>query len=450
MKHATFARAIGASIALCVTISAQSLQQQDHAGELPRDYFFQENEDGSILAADASGTYFFPSFREYIGSPFFHANGMRCGSDRLPQFIGLGPADCNSTHTTISSTYDPTGGSTLYDIPVVVHVITTSSGTGNVSDALIQSQVQVLNEDFQALPGSLGAPGTNARIMFHLATTDPNGNPTTGITRHANTTWYNDGGSYWTAIAWDTRRFLNIYTNTAGGNLGYAYVPSGGGVVGNSFDRVVIYWPTMGKPAPYGPPYDLGRTVTHEVGHYLGLYHTFQGGCAAVSNCFNNGDLICDTLPESSPNFSPCTRSTCSDPDPTDNYMDYSDDICMDNFSAQQANRLRCTLMNFRVELGGAPPPPTLPGKATNPSPANGANNVSRNADLAWTAGSGATTHDVYFGTTNPPPLVSSNQAATTYVLPTLGSRVRYYWRIDERNAQGTTTGDVWNFRTRR
>ena len=108
-----------------------------------------------------------------------------------------------------------------------------------------------------------------------------------------------------------------------------------------------MLWSSIGLNAPIGPPYNLGRTTTHEVGHYLGLYHTFDGGCAPASGCNTNGDLICDTNPESSPNFSPCNRSTCGSPDPTNNYMDYSDDICMTEFTEEQARRMRCTLENL-------------------------------------------------------------------------------------------------------
>ena len=332
-----------AALGMVPSLSAQSLRAfngtQD--SELLKDYFFEEHGDGSIVTADAFGTYVFRDFTEYIGSSFFVDHGLRCGNERLPQFMSLGaPSDCNSSNTNPAVEYDPAGG-VLWDIPVWVHVLRRTSGQGNITDPTIASQITVLNEDFQALAGSLGAPGTNVRIKFHLA----------GVTRSNNNNWYNDRGTYYNSLARDVRTNLNIYTNTASGNLGYAYVPSGGGVVGNTFDRVVIYWPAFGKPGSYGAPYNLGRTVTHEVGHYLGLYHTFQGGCASPAGCATNGDLICDTLPESTPNFSPCTRSTCGDPDPTSNYMDYSDDVCMNNFSANQARRMRCTMANFRTLL---------------------------------------------------------------------------------------------------
>jgi poly(beta-D-mannuronate) lyase len=93
-----------------------------------------------------------------------------------------------------------------------------------------------------------------------------------------------------------------------------------------------------------------------------------------------------------------------------------------------------------------APPPPP-PGQASNPNPANGAGGVNVSADLSWTAGSGATSGDVYFGTANPPPF-QVNQAATTFDPGTMSNSATYYWRIDEKNAGGTTTGVLWSFTT--
>jgi len=113
--------------------------------------------------------------------------------------------------------------------------------------------------------------------------------------------------------------------------------------------------------------------------------------------------------------------------------------------SVGSTNTLAANSMNtFVGTIGGGSPP----GQASNPSPSNGATGVSTTADLSWTAGSGATYHDVYFGTANPPPLVSSGQAGTTYDTGTMSNSTTYYWRIDERNDYGTTTGTVWSFTT--
>jgi hypothetical protein len=221
----------------------------------------------------------------------------------------------------------------------------------------VDTQIDILNEDFLALPGTNGEEGTDAQIQFRLASTDPEGNPTTGITRTCNTTYFNDGGGYWNELAWDPHRYMNIYTNLASGALGYVpFLPAdgGGGNVGAASDRVVILWSALGRDAPIGPPYDQGRTATHEVGHYLGLEHTFTGGCAPGTEpgCFSNGDLICDTNPEQNPHFG-CTpgSQSCGVTRPIENYMDYSDDLCMELFTLEQTRRQRCTMEFYREDL---------------------------------------------------------------------------------------------------
>lgn len=319
-----------------------------------------EDARGTIRAGDHD----FASWSHYFQSDYFKQHGNRCGAPEASHTDGPPPrngaADCTTGYTNPSGEYDPSTGA--FRIPVVVHVITRTNGTGNISDAMVQSQIDVLNEDFLALGGSLGGPGTDCNIEFYLAATDPDGQATNGITRSASNSWYNDHGNYKNALAWDTHRYLNIYTNTAGGYLGYAYIPNSGGVVGNNIDGVVINWQAFGRNSQLDP-YDLGRTATHEVGHYLGLYHTFQGGCASTSGCASNGDLICDTNPESGPNYSGCWRSTCGSSDPVKNYMDYSEDLCMDNFTHIQARRMRCTMQNWRPDLwswdGGGGSAPT-------------------------------------------------------------------------------------------
>lgn len=313
-----------------------------------------EEADGTIVAADSTGTYAFLSWGEYFSSTFFARNSMRCGKDWLRQPpVGNDPAgttaDCTMNSTNPASEYDP--GVAKYCIPVVVHVIENTSGSGFISDNKVKSQIDILNEDFLALAGTNGAPGTDVQVEFYLATVDPQGNPTNGITRHVNNNWYNDNGNYQSQISWDTCRYLNLYTNTASGYLGYAYIPNGGGVVCQDFDGCVINWTAFGRNSAGGPPYNQGRTTTHEVGHYLGLFHTFDGGCGN-NNCYNSGDLICDTNKESNPVFGcPGNSNSCSSPDPFHNYMDYTDDLCMWEFSPEQARRMRCTIENWRPQL---------------------------------------------------------------------------------------------------
>ena len=308
----------------------------------------------------------FDSWKAYHASDLFDP-AQKCGSptpeadedgNPLGHFRGFDPGDCSYTSTTINSAYDPSVDT--LQVRCVVHVLMNDAGTlGYLDEAAVESGIRILNEDFNALAGTPGAPGTFGNIEFVLATEDPDGNPTNGITYSQNTTWYNDGGSYWNSLAWDPSLYLNIYTNTAGGFLGYVSdFPSVPGFPGSLEDRVVVLWEAYGDDAPYGPPYNLGRTLTHEVGHYCGLFHTFQGGCGS-SACYTTGDLICDTNAESGPNFS-CSGgapSSCGSVDPIENYMDYSDDACMSEFTPEQMNRARCSLFNYRpliFDLGGS------------------------------------------------------------------------------------------------
>ena len=276
----------------------------------------------------------------------------RCATPELdPSLYGsaspIGLGDCSLTSTNPSSAYAPTF---VYDIPVVFHVIQSASGQGYLSPAQVQSQIDVLNEDFRALPGTAGSGGLDTMISFHLTTVTETGQPTSGITYSKNDAWFNDGGQYYNALAWDPARFLNIYSNEASGTLGYVPgVPQSGGV-GQPTDRVVLYWQVVGKNASYGLPYDQGRTASHEVGHYLGLYHTFQGSCGV--GCSSAGDLICDTPSEASPTYGcPSGKAGCSSMDPVHNYMDYSDDMCVWEFTEHQARRMRCTLEFWRTNL---------------------------------------------------------------------------------------------------
>ncbi len=297
---------------------------------------------------------------------YFNHDHRNCGTPDPRLLPGVdSPSDCSLGRTNPLDDYDPSVG--VYRIPVVVHVIQRTDGTGNIPDARVRSQIDILNEDFRAMAGSLGAPGTDAAIEFYLATEDPDGNPTTGITRSTNNTWFNDRGSYWLSLNWDPNRYMNIYTNNAGGFLGYVPNLPQGGIVGRPEDRVVVLHSAFGRDAPLSP-FDLGRTATHEVGHYLGLYHTFDGGCGSASACSTTGDLICDTNRQSSPTFGcPTSATSCSLPAPFDNYMDYADDRCMNKFTAEQIRRMRCTLENYRTQLYETAPSGCSPADLAEP-----------------------------------------------------------------------------------
>ena len=173
--------------------------------------------------------------------------------------------------------------SATYTIPVVIHILYSNS-LQNISDDQINSQMKSLNEDFRALnadfssiPQAFQAVAADVNIDFCLAQVDPNGNPTTGINRVSTTTtsfsYTNEGMKFSSSggvDAWNTNLYLNIWVcNLSGGLLGYAQFPGGS----SSTDGVVVNYTAFGSEGTASSPYNLGRTLTHEIGHWLNLRH---------------------------------------------------------------------------------------------------------------------------------------------------------------------------------
>lgn len=238
-------------------------------------------------------------------------------------------------------------------IPVVVHVIHVG-GTENISDAQVQSQIDVLNEDFRKMTGTNGdGNGVDTEIQFCLAKKTPDGKCTNGIVRIQST--LSNHQTYQRSMLkqlsyWDNTRYLNMYVvksiNGSSGILGYSSFPGGP----PDEDGIVVrhnYFGRIGTAAS-----SIGRTTTHEIGHWFGLYHTFNGGCG-VDTCAD-GDYVCDTPPAANPNFGCPTINSCSNdfPDVNDqiqNYLDYSDDNCKDMFTMGQKTRMHATLNTIRT-----------------------------------------------------------------------------------------------------
>lgn len=192
--------------------------------------------DGSVRVAGEV----FANREAFYRSATFQNSGARCGTpDPDPMTLALlAPSDCSENGTVINPTYND--NRTLI-IQVVFHVVKNAAGSGNLTPALIQSQMVILNEDFEALANT---PGTNTKVHFVLAKFDPTGKPTNGIDVVVNNTYFTEGpgggpSAMKTALRWDPSKYLNIYTNQLpGGLLGYATFPFES--AGTATDGVVL------------------------------------------------------------------------------------------------------------------------------------------------------------------------------------------------------------------
>ena len=260
---------------------------------------------------------------------------------------------------------------TVVTIPVVVHVLY-KNATQNISDAQIQSQLAVLNADFRktnadfstVVPPVFQSVASDMEIAFCLATKDPNGASTTGIIRKPvassflfDDNYYNGalGGDY----AWDTTKYLNIWVGafTDQDLLGWAYPPIAAGYAN---DGLCITYTAFGTMGTATPPYNKGRTATHEIGHYFGLNHIWGSSNSYPVTCGTalNNDGCADTPATSGPYFGspvfPDNTYVCT---PTAsgamfmNFMDYVNDASMAMFTNNQKTIAQNALIGPRASL---------------------------------------------------------------------------------------------------
>lgn len=334
--------------------------------------------------------------------------------------------------------FDPNGQRNVITIPTVVHVVWNTSSQ-NISDALVNAQIAQLNADFARLNSDAGntpsiftGVATNTQIQFCLAQRDPNGNPTTGIVRRQTTvtSFSSNNAVKFTAQggsdAWPAGSYLNIWVcNLGGGLLGYAQFPGGSA----STDGVVVLTGSVGSLAVPGSaaPFDHGRTATHEVGHWLNLRHIW--GDATCGS-----DLVSDTPTHNTsnggcpayPHYSTCSGTPI---EMTMNYMDYTDDNCMNMFSAGQGTR-----MNALFAVGGARysllsslgcTPPT-PGTCGTPSGLSASGITTSGATLTWAGVSGATSYTLQYKPSTATAWTSVSTASTSVALTGLTAGTAY------------------------
>jgi hypothetical protein len=215
-------------------------------------------------------------------------------------------------------------------VPVWVHVITNGS-LGALTNAQISGQIQVLDAAF-----------SDSDFSFSLA----------GVTRTNNATWYasRSGGAEHAmkkALKTGGDGTLNVYTTSGGAYLGWAYLPEITDTAQAFLDGIVIDWRTLpGISDEYEGVADEGDTLVHEAGHWLNLEHTFFG------QCNKSGDFVSDTPAQKTATFGcPVGKDTCPAPglDPVTNYMDYSDDDCMFQFTPGQTQRMQDAWMFWRA-----------------------------------------------------------------------------------------------------
>jgi hypothetical protein len=295
-----------------------------------------------LLAATFSFvlTGFGPIFGELsefkLGTAFKSAPQSRfCPVQPSESEVGLMEADFRKRikDRTENGFQNATGGT----IPVYFHVVysrntRTGAETGNISDTMIAGQIRVLNSSF-----------IRTGWQFTLA----------GVTRTNNGTWFAECGSssvlsqMRSALRQGSADDLNIFTCNPNGFLGTATLPASYASQ-PSIDGVVVGYGTL--PGGTFAPYNEGDTAVHETGHWMGLFHTFQGGCVRSST---GGDLVADTPAEKTPAFGcPVGRDSCRNItglDPIDNFMDYTDDACMFNFTAGQDLRMDAQFTAYRL-----------------------------------------------------------------------------------------------------
>ena len=345
----------------------------------------------------------------------------------------------------------PNSDRAVVTIPVVFHVVYNTTAQ-NISDAQCQYQIDQLNQDYAHInsdannaPASFLSLAANCNVQFCLAVRDPNGNATTGVERRSTTTTSfstNDNIKHTSSggmDAWNSANYLNIWTgNLSGGVLGYAQFPGGP----SATDGVVFLYSSIGSIAHPGTaaPYNLGRTATHEVGHWLNLYHIWGDDGTACTG----SDNVSDTPNQADENYG-CPAypdPSCSNvSDMYNNYMDYTDDPCMNMFTAGQAARMAPLFVSGGSRFAMTTSQGCVPvtgGSCGTPVSLSTSGVTTSAATLSWAAVSGATSYNVQYKISSSSTWTTTTSSTTSLSLSGLTANTTYNFQVQ---AVCTTTG---------
>lgn len=294
-----------------------------------------------------------------------------CGTDMMLRQLRSNPEykkKEEQMNREIRAALNTLAGDTIITLPVVVHIINTSPYS--ITDGQVYAGIQTLNDAFSKSGAYSASAGADTKIRFCMAKTDPDGGISTGVTRTVSffsnsVNKDNEDAKLKNLIQWDPQRYINIWLITNVESENYAEYSCG------TWNRARVgAYATM---PPGGGPLDgivtpgFGSVLAHEMGHYLGLYHTFEGGCYNY-DCTVDGDKVCDTPPDASKKPSSCLspENSCSTdtlsnysngffhtdvPDQISNFMDYGNAACANQFTQGQTDRMRAAILTQRMSL---------------------------------------------------------------------------------------------------